>query len=462
MSTLSYPREDTVDKHELFDRINYHPHSEAQWEIHHSTARFIIPCCGRRFGKSQSVGHEITNKMFIPDTRWWIVGPTYKLGEKEFRVVWNDFKVLGLLKNCRKSYNVPQGVMRLQTPWDSILEVVSAEKQDSLVGEALDGACMSEAAKHKMSTWEQYIEPALSDRRGMAWFPSTPEGYNWYHGLFMMGQHPNFPDYVSWRFPTWLNLAMYPGGFEDPELTRIRNTVSEMYWLQEYGAEFTAFEGMIYPEFNEQVHVRKIEYNPAWKNYLAFDFGYTDPFVCLDIMVDQDNNVYVWREYQVRHKSTWDHGWALNSRLQPIGYHVDGRYADPRGADGAATLELVMGYIYREDVPWAQGIEAVRRWLKPDGAGKPKLFIDPSCYELIRQMKALRAKVVAEGKNERPGQHDYDDHGPDALRYFFQHHFVLGHSMSLGSVYGADYTTTEAAGFFTNHTGIALSDRVGY
>ena len=277
-----------------------------------------------------------------------------------------------------------------------------------------------------------------------------------------MGQHPEFPDYVSWRFPTWLNEAMFPGGYEDPELVRIRDTVSEQYWLQEYGAEFTAFEGMIYSDFTEQIHVRTVDYNPAWKNYQAFDFGYTDPFVCLDIMVDPDNNVYVWREYQVRHLSTWDHAWALKHRPQPEGYHVDGRYADPRGADGAATLEIVMGHIYRDDVPWAMGIEAIRRWIKPDGGGAPKLFIHPGCFELIRQMKALRAKVIREGHNERPGQHDYDDHGPDALRYFFQQHFVLGRSMSLASVYGDAYNNSESAGFFQHHTGIKLSDPIGY
>lgn len=458
---MSTRKADVVDKKELFERIGYKPHSDEQWQIHTNKARFLVPCCGRRFGKSQSVGHEITGKMFIPETRWWIVGPTYKLGEKEFRVVWNDLRKLKVLDKCRKSYNTTQGVMRIQTPWDSILEVVSAEKQDSLVGEGLDGACLSEAAKHKMSTWEQFIEPALSDHRGVAWFPSTPEGYNWYHGLFMMGQHPDFPDYKSWRFPTWLNQAMYPGGYDDPELKRIRSTVSEQYWLQEYGAEFTSFEGMIYPDFNESVHVRNIDYNPAWKNYLAFDFGYTDPFVCLDIMVDQEQNVYVWREYYVRHQSTWDHGWAIKHRKNPDGYHVDGRYADPRGADQAAVLEVVIGHIYREDVPWAQGIEAIRRWLKPQD-GPPKLFIDGRCINLIRQLKALRAKEVKDERNERPGQHDYDDHAPDALRYFFQHHFVLGHAMSLASVYGADYATTESAGFFTHHTGIALDQRIGY
>lgn len=456
-------KEAAIDKELLFEKIGYTPHSAEQWEIHNATERFVIPCCGRRFGKSQSVGHEMTYNMFIPDTTWWIVGPTYKLGEKEFRVVYDDFKKLKMLdKFPSKNYNVNQGQMRLVSPFGSTLEVVSAEKQDSLVGEALDGAIMSEAAKHKMSTWQMYIEPALSDRRGSAWFPSTPQGFNWYKGLYDMGQHPDFPDYKSWRFPTWTNKAMYPGGHDDPELVRIRQTVSKQYWDQEYAADFTSFAGQIYSEFDERIHVRKMEYKPEWKNFWVFDFGFTDPFVCLDIMVDPADNVYVWREYQVTSQSTWQHGHILKNRENPPGFHVDLMYGDPRGADEIATLQLVLGYVYSQPVGWSLGIEAVKRHLKPAEGGEPKLFIDPSCVHLIRQMKQLRNKASREDHNERPGQHDYDDHGPDALRYFFNHYFVLGHNTSLESVYTKEYASTEAAGFFTYSSGISLGDRIEY
>jgi len=450
-----------IDREVLFERIGYTPHGPEQWEIHNSTARFNIPCCGRRWGKSQSSGHKMTEKMFVPDSMNWICGPTYKLGEKEFRVVWDDFKKLKLLDKCKKAYNKVQGNMFIHTPWDSRLEVVSAEKQESLVGEGLDHVIMSEAAKHKMSTWQMYIEPALADKRGSADFPSTPQGFNWYKGLYDMGQHPDFPDFISWQFPTWTNAAVFPLGMEDPEMIRLHSQVSEQYWLQEYGAEFTTFAGQIYPEFNEMVHVRPIKYNPMWRNYEAWDFGYTDPTVCLDIMVDVEDNVYVWREYQVSGKSTWEHGWIIKHRENPDGWHCDGRFADPRGADQIETLKMVIGWLYAEPVPWAQGVEAIKRWLKPQ-AGAPKLFIDPSCVNLIRQMKQLRSKAIKEDRNERPGQHDHDDHGPDALRYFFNHFLVLGQGITLESVYSQEYAKTEAAGFFRYSSGLSMVDRVGF
>lgn len=269
--------EPNISREALFEQLDYTPHSEEQWEIHRSTSRYRTPCCGRRWGKSQWAGHEMTLKMFVPESINWIVGPDYGLGEKEFRIVYKDFQKLGLLKYCNKSYNKNQGNMRIHfKELDSLLEVKSAERPDSLVGEGLDHVVMSEAAKHKVSTWQMYIQPALTDKRGSADFPSTPEGFNWYEGLYQLGQHPDFPDYDSWRLPSWTNPVVFPNGFNpecpniiegyhftkqvtecncDPEIVQVFNTVSSLYFWQEYGAEFTSYEGLIYPEFGEKTHV---------------------------------------------------------------------------------------------------------------------------------------------------------------------------------------------------------------
>jgi len=454
-------RELVIDKAKLFETLGYKPHSIEQSQIHDSVARYKIPCCGRRFGKSQASGHEITAQAFTPDSWIWIIGPTYKLGEKEFRVVYDDF-VRKLKIKVKKQYNVLQGNMRIELPWNTTIEVVSADKQDSLVGEGLDFACMSEAALHQMSTWQMFIQPALSDKRGSAIFPSTPRGYNWYYGLYQLGQDPDYPEYESWRFPTWMNQAVFPGGIDDPELVQIRNVVSDSYWKQEYGAEFTTFAGQIYDEFDESVHVKTFEYNPGWKNYVCFDFGFTDPFVALDIMVDPMDNIYVWREYMVTGKTTWEHANIINTRDNPEGYHVDAMFADPRGADEIATLQLILGPVYARNVGWITGVEAVKRYLKLGTDGKPKLFMHPRCSELVRQMKALRTKTVKEGHNAREGQHDYDDHGPDCLRYFFNEYVVLGAGTSLEDVYSDTYRGSEAEGFITWAGGVTMNEPIGF
>jgi hypothetical protein len=473
-----------ISREKLFKQLSYEPHSEAQWDAHRAEERFRIICAGRRFGKSLWAGHELTLKMFKPDSINWVVGPDYSLGEKEFRVAFNDFKKLGLMGRCQKSYNVKQGNMRLY--WkdnNSLLEVKSAERKDSLVGEGLDHVCMSEAAKHQLSTWQMYIEPALSDKLGSADFPSTPQGLNWYKGLYELGQQTHrddLDDYVSWRFPTWVNTYKFPGAFDvgchnivrnnsgqelhvkngdckcNKELIRIFNNSSRMYWMQEYCAEFTAFEGMVYPEFNDQVHVRDFEYNPEFRNWLAMDFGFVDPLVALDIMIDQQDRVYVWREYMVSYKNNHEHANILKNRDNPEGYHIDAIAADPRDPDAISTMAFALGMANATPVERTAGYEAIRRALKVREDGLPGLVIHPRCTELIRQLKILRYAESKEGRNSKQVQHDFDDHGPDALRYFFNEYFILGRNQSLADLYNDNGNGTEAETFFTYTSGISL------
>jgi hypothetical protein len=421
---------------------------------------------------------DLVEAAFIPNTHYWICGPTYRLAEKEFRIVFRAFcdkDKLNIASKIKKSYNPKQGDMRMEFPWHTVIECTSATNSDSLLGEGLDGVIMSEAARHTMQTWEQYIEPALSDKLGWATFPTTPQGFNWIQGLWQLGQSPNENTYDSWQYPTWLNAVRFPGGYNEacphveglctcnPELVRIRRRVTESYWKQEYAAQFTTFAGAIYDEFDPKIHVKDIIYNPFWRNYIVFDYGFNDPFVALDIMVDPSDNVYVWREYQVRHKTTWEHAHAIKERENPEGYHFDALFGDPRGADEAATIALILGYVCGRPVGWSTGIEAVKRWMKLQPDGLPKLYIDRSCHTLIRQLQALRHLEGKDGmKNPKEGQVDWDDHGPDALRYFFSEFFVLGAGSSLSDIYSPSELGSEAETFFSNHTSMILDDAVPY
>lgn len=458
-----------IDQATLFENLGFIPHSPGQLEYCESEARFNVPCCGRRWGKSQAAGHRMTHKIFIPDSYNWIVGPTYKLAEKEFRVVYDDFRKLGLLKYCKSSFSAKQGDMRIKTPWGSVLEAVSAEKPESLLGEGLSHAIMSEAARHSRAIWEQYIEPALSDLRGSCDFPSTPIGYNWFHALWLMGQeNDEFEDYKSWNFPTWTNTVRYPNGLKDPEIIRIRATVSKQYFEQEYGAKFTSFTGAIFEEWDERIHVKQHKFNPTWSNYLAFDYGFANPFVCLDIQVAPNDDVYVWREYYERYKSTYEHGMAIKQRNNPENYNVGSMWGDPRGADEAATLALMLGWVAFDDVPWKLAIEEIKRMLKPKGDGLPRIYVDPSCTNLIRQMGQLHVKEATRAQKldlqeysmQGNIQHKVDDHAADALRYFIGPYFVNGAGARMEDIYGASYAGSESEDFLTVHRNISVSDSI--
>ena len=276
-------------------------------------------------------------------------------------------------------------------------------------------------------------------------------------------------EYRSWQASTWENSIRFPGGFEDPEIQRVRSTVSPMWFDQEYGAKFTAMSGAIYDEWDANIHVidsYEFRADPSTHpNYLAFDYGFSNPTVALDIQVSPDGVATVWREYYMSGLSTPVHAHNIVSRPQPPDYHVDGMWGDPRGADEEAIYSSYLGYgaVYSEDVRWKLTVEQIKRML---AARPPKLVVHKSCTNLIRQMTNLHVKEqgrqakfdLQEMMGDGNIQHKVDDHAPDALRYFIGPYFVNGGNMHLSDIYGNSYAKSESHDFFTLHSNVTLSE----
>lgn len=431
----------------LYQHLDYGPHP-GQQRMHIARERFRVLDCGRRWGKSTSGPMDrIPTMLLKKPTLGWIVAPTYDLGEKEFRVFWQ--KLVEEMKipteRGKTFYNIRTKDFKITTAWGATVEVRSAEHPESLVGEGLDWVIMAEAAKLKLSHWEKYIRPTLSDKRGSALFVSTPEGFNWFYDLYQRGQDPAHADWWSLKSPTWDNTVVFPDGANDPEILAVKNTLATEVFEQEYGAEFTSFAGRIYSEFDEAYHVIDHVFNPEWPNYLAFDFGFRNPFVCLNIQVDPAENVYVWDEYYERGIITPEHARRLKAIIK---WRVDGGYHDPSGSDEAGSLlqEFQDTSVYANanlrnvmlsPAPndWKMGVSRVKEWMKlrqpgrEGGSPKPKLFIDRNCVNTIKEMNLYRVKEqgdkAAERADPREEPRKKDDHAMDALRYFFTGHFGL-------------------------------------
>lgn len=64
----------SIDKWKYFDLINYKPHPK-QKLFHQSVARFKVPVCGRRAGKTFMGARDAEPYLMMPNRRVWIVGP---------------------------------------------------------------------------------------------------------------------------------------------------------------------------------------------------------------------------------------------------------------------------------------------------------------------------------------------------------------------------------------------------
>jgi hypothetical protein len=400
---------------------------------------------------------DLQPELLLPNKRFWIVGPTYELGEKEFRYVWQDMIVglgLGRDKRVRKQYSKNTGNMWIEFPWQTRVEVKSAQHPESLVGDALHGVIMSEAAKHKEHTWERYIRPALADYRGWGTFPTTPEGFNWYYHLWRNGWRDNqdaLDSFQSWRFPSWANKIVYPGGREDPEILLLEQTTTPEWFAQEIGAEFTSFVGKIYSDFTEADHViDDYEFQPLWPNYIAFDWGFTSPLAAIEFQVSPWDEIFVWREH---YKSYWtlpEHLDYLRNRDNPPGYRLDMAFGD--AADPAAAITVSRDLVScvaepRAKENWREGVNVVKQFLKLHQVGEldefgtpklaPHLYISRTCSNTVSEFQQYRRKENPGGNEaakQGPVGPEIPDHALDALRYGLVHLYVLYVDQHLGDV----------------------------
>jgi hypothetical protein len=428
-------------------------------------------------------------ELFLPKKRFWIIGPTYDLAEKEFRVIWDDLiigKMLGRDKRVKKAYSKRSGEMWIEFPWQTRIECRSADHPENLVGEKLDGAIMSEAAKHRADTWERFIRPALADARGWATFPTTPEGFNWLYNLWAWGQSPDpvFKDYTSWQFPSWDNPYVYPEGKSDPEIALIKATVLPAFFDQEIAALFNAFVGKIYDEFQEVTHVKQHKYNPAWPNYMAFDWGFTNPLACIEFQVSPWGQVFVWREHYSGGLMLEQHINLIKAREQPAGYKIDLAFGDAASPESVVTVSTKLAPCYADprsksgtaketgsrESGWREGVELVKSYLQLKQTGvadefgtpieEPWLYIDPSCRNTIREFNNYRAPSAAGRvlRNVREDAQKFDDHALDALRYAFMMIFKLGATHKLSEIYSLEDLQRASDSVFGTQSGFFSSE----
>ena len=76
-------------------------------------------------------------------------------------------------------------------------------------------------------------------------------------------------------------------------------------YLQEYPSTpdeaFSSGSATAFPEFDLEVHVCEPFNIPEhWRRWISVDNGYDHPFCWLWYAVDEDGNVYVYREFPVQ------------------------------------------------------------------------------------------------------------------------------------------------------------------
>ncbi len=187
--------------------------------------------------------------------------------------------------------------------------------------------------------------------------------------------------------------------------------------------KFSEGAGLVYPEFDESVHVIKpFAVPPEWQDNISIDPGLNNPLSAHWYCVDWDGNVYVIAEHFAAGKDVDFHADAIKEISRKIGWRTDSRGRIRALIDSAAnqrtlaSSKSVTELFYERGIladanvnkEVFSGIERVKSYLKGVGA---KLFIFSNCVNMIDEFKTYS---WADG--DTPVKRD--DHCMDELRYY--------------------------------------------
>ena len=422
----------TQYKQKLFDFMGYTPHNR-QTKLHYptkETARFFVMVCGRRFGKTTASAMEATYIASQPNKRIWMVGLSYEKADLMFREVWQKM-VVGRANDIIRASEKDRYI---KFKWGTVVEAKSADNPDSLVGEGLDLLIIDECAKVKRRIWDMYLSPTLSDRKGKCIFITTPEGFNWVYDLFLLGKTDDL--WESHQAPSWENNFAFPDGEGDSFLLERKRNMSKELYEQEYGSQFTSFEGRVYP-FDRNIDMGNFSYNPSLPTFCSIDFGFRQPAVgwFQIYRIEGVWHINMIDEILHEHNIKTD---ELVEKIKAKPYSVRTYYGDPagnqaQGQSGLGDIEIfrrhgIQVHSVRDKASRsiASGISHVRGFME-NAQGERFFHLDKRCTNMAIDLENYRYPEAKEGKDLKPepikdGKHD---HGTDMLRYFFVNQFPI-------------------------------------
>ena len=258
------------------------------------------------------------------------------------------------------------------------------------------------------------------DRRGDIFGTMTPlKGLTFvYEEIYM--NRGNDPE-IWYEFMEWADNPF----LSKKEIAALTASMDETTLQSRRYGRFASREGLVYPEFDESVHViEPFAVPPEWQAGIAIDPGLKNPLSAHWYAVDWDGNVYVVAEHYAAGKDIDFHAAAIRTTCDKLGWKRDGSGRVEALIDSAAGQRTLaasksVAELFYERGIYADtrvekdvfaGVEQVKSYLRREN-GAPDLYIFSCCVHMIREFKSYFW-----GAGDSPVKRD--DHAMDELRYF--------------------------------------------
>lgn len=376
----------------------------------------MLLLAGRRGGKTKAASVAAAQEASIPNTIGWCCAPT---NPKLHRYVIPAMQEL-IPDEWVESWSSEYGDLRLKN--GSLIHFQTLEDPDQGRGQGLDWVWVDEVCELSLDHW-LVLRPSLTERRGGAFFSSSPRSYDWVYDEFFKRAEDQVPGYWACRYKTSDNPKITAA-----EVADARATMPDSMFRQEYEADFVIFTGAVYggavdPQIlrtPEQVRDIIPEWDPSKFNFglapwrqiiVGIDTGADHPFGAVRL-VSTERGLVCIGEYLERHRSFIEHA----SSLKMLAQSGTTRWAINKN-ERQPMIELAQHNIMcnpaENDI--VAGTERVKSWLHT----RQLWFVESQCPMTIKQMKTYRwaEDKAKDGSVRKERVYKKEDELPDCVRY---------------------------------------------
>lgn len=261
----------------------------------------------------------------------------------------------------------------------------------------------------------------VMDRKGDLFGTMTPlKGLTFVYNEIFLNRYNDrevWYEFMEWSDNPYLDKA---------EIAALEGSMDEKtLQARRYGKFVLDTAGLVYPEFDERVHVIEPFAVPEeWQDTISIDPGLNNPLSAHWYAVDFDDNVYVIAEHYEAGRDIDYHADAIRKICAELGWHTDMQGRISALIDSAAkqrtlgSVKSVVELFYERGIlvnpnvekDLFSGIARVKSYLNQKN-GLPNLYVFPCCVNLIRELKGYYW-----GSGDTPRK--ADDHGLDEMRYY--------------------------------------------
>lgn len=410
-------------------KLKPHPVRQALWT---TKRRFPIVVAGRGSGKTELARRYIIRNLPIikpwADPHYFYGLPTY--GQAK-RVAWRVILDLVPPEWVAEKW---ESELRILTVFGSDLTVVGLDQPARVEGTQWDGCVIDEMCDQRPGVFDLSVRPALSYRKGFCWRigAAKRQGIGAMYFKEKSLQHLNAevdPDQITY---TWSSEDIV-----DPvELESAKRNLSADDYEEQFRASWVSNKGAVFHAFSDDNITLNASYISSRQIIVGQDFNVDPMSWCLCHAAA--NGLIVFDEIRLSNTNTYA---ALDHLHQRYGQHKAGFvFIGDASARARKTSATKTDYIiiknderfinktvsFSASNPPVEDRNAAVNALLCNAAGERRLFINPTCRSLIRDMQALTYK---------PGTREIAlgaglGHMSDALGYIVHKLFPLRYNLA--------------------------------